>query len=70
MQIISAPVTGQTPLFSHIVQPWAWQHFDDKNIECYCLDAPEYVPTGALRTLTRSGRVSGEVVTQALFTSR
>lgn len=44
--LTGAPTTGQTPLTSKVLQPWAAQTLDERGIECYCLDAPTYIPTG------------------------
>ena len=53
--IIPARVTGQTPLYCSQMQDWAVQHWDEQGIECYCLDAPDYVPTGrTFATCTRA----------------
>lgn len=68
--ICDVPVTGQTPLYCNQTQPWATQHIDDKSIECYCLDAPEYIPTGGVRAVGRGRLSSGAVFAQAQFTSR
>ena len=40
-------VTGQTPLFCGQMQDWANQNIFNKEIECYCLDAPLSIPMGA-----------------------
>ena len=48
-RLIGAPITGQTPLYARQMQSWAEQYFNEQGIECYCLDAPLYLPTG--RTL-------------------
>lgn len=47
-RLISVPCTGQTPIFASQLQGWAMQHWAEKGIECYCLDAPEYVPSGVV----------------------
>lgn len=48
---IGAPATGQTPLFCDQMAPGFDQHIYDKSIECYCLDAPEYLPSGSPRAI-------------------
>lgn len=65
--LIPCPVTGQTPLFSSLLQPWAHQFFNDSSIECYCLDAPSFVPTGNVKFYARH---SGAVFCQDQFVSR
>ena len=49
------PVTGSTPLYSSQMQEWAKQHMDRKDIECYCLDAPDYIPTGGAKVYPYTG---------------
>lgn len=64
--IVSCPRTGQTPLYSSMLQPWAEQHVAEKGIECYCLDAPDYIPTGKTHTVGSGQHRMG----QALFNVR
>lgn len=45
---ICAPVTGQTALRYSQVQDWAKQCWNDQEIECYCIDAPLFIPDGVV----------------------
>lgn len=53
---ITAPVTGQTPLYSKQMQEWAAQNYMQQDIECYCLDAPVYIPTGGVHVVFEGSR--------------
>jgi hypothetical protein len=64
--LIGAPVTGQTPFYWHQMQDWAKQYYNQQDIECYCLDAPMYIPTGVTRTIGSGQHRLG----QALFVNR
>ncbi len=65
--LIGAPITGQTPLYCDQTQDWAGQSIYDKSIECYCLDAPAYMPSGSVRFISR---VNGQILAQDVFVSR
>mgnify|MGYP001338140442 CR=1 FL=1 len=64
--LVSVSTTGQTPFFSTMVQQWAAQNCFDRDIESYCIDAPDYIPTGVTRCVGR-GTV---VLAQALSNTR
>lgn len=49
--IVSVSTTGQTPFFSTMLQQWAAQNCFDRDIESYCIDAPDYIPTGKTHTV-------------------
>lgn len=64
MVIIPVPVTGQTALYSSQMQREFEQNIFDKGIECYCLDAPEYIPAGTHRTHFRGTMVAADWVSR------
>ena len=55
-----APTTGETPFYSNMMQEWAQQTAFDRDIECYCLDAPLYLPTGSVKAYRCSDAVVGQ----------
>lgn len=65
--LVAAPVTGRTPLYRDQMQPWAEQHVDNSDIECYCLDAPDYLVTGENRLVPGVG---GITMYQSMFKTR
>lgn len=64
--LISAPMTGMVNFYSPMMQEWAKQTWDNRDVECYCLDAPDYVPTGITHTVGKGQLGIG----QAMFARR
>ena len=62
--LVSVSITGQTPFFSTMMQQWAAQNCFDRDIECYCLDAPDYIPTGATRCVGSGSARMGQALSQ------
>ena len=60
-------VTGETPFYGSMMQEWAKQTSDNRGIECYCLDAPEYIPSGVTKLVSRQ---TGEIWAQDVFVGR
>ena len=68
LHVVRTPCTGQTALFCNQVQPWALQTGLGRDIECYCLDAPDTIPSGRVRFV--GGRFNGRPFVQSLSTCR
>ena len=68
LHLVRTPCTGQTALFPDQLQLWARQTCFDRDIECYCLDAPDTIPAGHVRSV--GGRFDGRPFVQSLNTYR
>jgi hypothetical protein len=60
--LVSVSTTGQTPFFSTMMQHWAEQTCFERDIESYCLDAPDYIPTGVTRCVGRGTHRMGQAL--------
>ena len=62
IELVPAAMTGQTPMYSNQMQDWARQDFLIRDIECYCLDAPLFIPNGGTKLCFRdpNGTIWGQ----------